>query len=93
MVEEYKVLLRSEVEPYGSIVSLIEDAGCQIVRWNPMEDAPPAEVLQTIEGAYNFGHFPFTDAYMDSMPDLRVCLLYTSPSPRDATLSRMPSSA
>ena len=25
--------------------------------------------------------------------DTRVCLLYTSPSPRDATLSRMPSSA
>ena len=24
---------------------------------------------------------------------LRICLLYTSPSPRDATLSRMPSSA
>ena len=24
---------------------------------------------------------------------LTVCLLYTSPSPRDATLSRMPSSA
>ena len=26
-------------------------------------------------------------------PDLTACLLYTSPSPRDATLSRMPSSA
>ena len=26
-------------------------------------------------------------------PDMRICLLYTSPSPRDATLSRMPSSA
>ena len=26
-------------------------------------------------------------------PQLNVCLLYTSPSPRDATLSRMPSSA
>ena len=25
--------------------------------------------------------------------DLMICLLYTSPSPRDATLSRMPSSA
>ena len=25
--------------------------------------------------------------------DIRICLLYTSPSPRDATLSRMPSSA
>ena len=24
---------------------------------------------------------------------LKICLLYTSPSPRDATLSRMPSSA
>ena len=31
---------------------------------------------------------PFADQY----PFL-VCLLYTSPSPRDATLSRMPSSA
>ena len=28
-----------------------------------------------------------------SSKQLRVCLLYTSPSPRDATLSRMPSSA
>ena len=26
-------------------------------------------------------------------PNYRICLLYTSPSPRDATLSRMPSSA
>ena len=25
--------------------------------------------------------------------DSKICLLYTSPSPRDATLSRMPSSA
>ena len=25
--------------------------------------------------------------------DVNTCLLYTSPSPRDATLSRMPSSA
>ena len=28
-----------------------------------------------------------------SIPSLYICLLYTSPSPRDATLSRMPSSA
>ena len=31
--------------------------------------------------------------YTDTRADARVCLLYTSPSPRDATLSRMPSSA
>ena len=29
----------------------------------------------------------------DWKPKLKACLLYTSPSPRDATLSRMPSSA
>ena len=29
----------------------------------------------------------------ESGPSLWSCLLYTSPSPRDATLSRMPSSA
>ena len=35
------------------------------------------------------------DAFAASVPEplLRTCLLYTSPSPRDATLSRMPSSA
>ena len=30
---------------------------------------------------------------MVATPGTNVCLLYTSPSPRDATLSRMPSSA
>ena len=30
---------------------------------------------------------------IDSITDTKHCLLYTSPSPRDATLSRMPSSA
>ena len=32
-------------------------------------------------------------AYGKAIGELRNCLLYTSPSPRDATLSRMPSSA
>ena len=30
---------------------------------------------------------------MNAIRDTGACLLYTSPSPRDATLSRMPSSA
>ena len=33
------------------------------------------------------------DIYGPSIPKMFGCLLYTSPSPRDATLSRMPSSA
>ena len=43
----------------------------------------------------------FTDDAFEASPEeatllaesLSICLLYTSPSPRDATLSRMPSSA
>ena len=30
---------------------------------------------------------------VNATDDHKICLLYTSPSPRDATLSRMPSSA
>ena len=33
------------------------------------------------------------DIFDDYWDKYRSCLLYTSPSPRDATLSRMPSSA
>ena len=32
-------------------------------------------------------------SYYVSMGKTKICLLYTSPSPRDATLARMPSSA
>ena len=34
-----------------------------------------------------------TDSFTYTIDDGNLCLLYTSPSPRDATLSRMPSSA
>ena len=37
--------------------------------------------------------FAFVTESLGSKITLDVCLLYTSPSPRDATLSRMPSSA
>ena len=39
--------------------------------------------------------FPFKERVWGGAWDTvrRACLLYTSPSPRDATLSRMPSSA
>ena len=36
--------------------------------------------------------FPFS-VECKNQEKLNICLLYTSPSPRDATLSRMPSSA
>ena len=50
---------------------------------------------QTVKIAYAFGHNPsFHDRDAKTGAPLgNSCLLYTSPSPRDATLSRMPSSA
>ena len=39
-------------------------------------------------------HLGINDSeYKDIGVEIKACLLYTSPSPRDATLSRMPSSA
>ena len=35
----------------------------------------------------------FFSTNFSDLISIRICLLYTSPSPRDATLSRMPSSA
>ena len=41
-----------------------------------------------------FGYYAYYDpAVMEHFLDNRICLLYTSPSPRDGLLSRMPSSA
>ena len=47
-------------------------------------------------GNYALGlkeQFVFPEIEYDNVDSARGCLLYTSPSPRDATLSRMPSSA
>ena len=43
----------------------------------------------------DIGKFLFDDPDLDFqfLNSITACLLYTSPSPRDATLSRMPSSA
>ena len=48
--------------------------------------APWVDVGMEIEGRDDWGHIAIFDHGKN-------CLLYTSPSPRDATLSRMPSSA
>ena len=45
-----------------------------------------------IDGLFD-GVFDITDANYIPKPHLDPCLLYTSPSPRDLSTSRMPSSA
>ena len=56
--------------------------------------------ILTVEGVYQHKPplpfivgFEIAGEVLEMADDVRSCLLYTSPRPRDATLSRMPSSA
>ena len=53
----------------------------------PAAAGKPLHLLQYDERTKKF------ELGAEALDALRNCLLYTSPSPRDATLSRMPSSA
>ena len=64
----------------------------------PISDAPTGTdrtitIDEDSEYTITPADFGFSDVDGDSLNQVIICLLYTSPSPRDATLSRMPSSA
>ena len=67
--------------------------------FDALDDANPAtqkaisDWIVTLLQSYRRTDVDLTAADMPSVIALIGCLLYTSPSPRDATLSRMPSSA
>ena len=57
--------------------------------------AAQAGAQQQTQFSFSLAAKPLPQALSDfsRVTGISVCLLYTSPSPRDATLSRMPSSA
>ena len=67
----------------------IADIDDLIANGDKYNDAHRGEVEARIS---NYFTNEFWDAY-DNLPNINICLLYTSPSPRDRTRSRMPSSA
>ena len=56
--------------------------------FSPSENKIPAKVTPTLTDENTLLEFTLENSSVTT-----ICLLYTSPSPRDATLSRMPSSA
>ena len=74
--------------------SEIDDEGYKTISFGSLENSPnnaPIDyyITEEIVGL----QLVFQSLISENNPDEWICLLYTSPSPRDATLSRMPSSA
>ena len=62
---------------------------------SPAHFVPLADIMQSYEGAVHT-YMCQSDApnvVVTLLISVEICLLYTSPSPRDGLLSRMPSSA
>ena len=62
-----------------------DDEDVRIIAWTTTPWTLPSNTALTAGGKIDYVKIKMKNAY--------TCLLYTSPSPRDATLSRMPSSA
>ena len=60
-----------------------------VVALNKCDMVDDEEIIELVEMEIR----ELLDSYDFPGDDIPICLLYTSPSPRDATLSRMPSSA
>ena len=74
--------------------------GFQKQRSRPTVQGKIEEVLDLLIKDYELNYSGRTDAgvhakeqVLNILTDIKICLLYTSPSPRDGLLSRMPSSA
>ena len=80
--------VKADITDLESMVSLLKGAD-MVVHFGAIGDEAPMEVLwgPNFYGAYTV----WEAAYRNKLR--RVCLLYTSPSPRDKRQSRMPSSA
>ena len=80
----YQVLLAdASVEHAKKGVAAIEKSLSRMVKKEKISENQKSEILSKIVPVGGLKDLSPSD----------ICLLYTSPSPRDATLSRMPSSA
>ena len=72
-----------DVGPYGDVwLDNVERLGVDV-----------SEIESIFLSHWHADHSGGFPAAVSAIAQARACLLYTSPSPRDATLSRMPSSA
>ena len=84
MTEDWSCLSQQDTDPYAQICkeAVEDDIKFETFKRDPRYTA----ILE---------HVPYEHGreYVDSIQQYEICLLYTSPSPRDVNRSRMPSSA
>ena len=70
-------------------------SGKKFIRYSPeeMADARQTDMLDFLSRKEGFTFIRVGSVYQCNEHDSLICLLYTSPSPRDTERSRMPSSA
>ena len=78
----------SNIEDVKALLSQLNPNRCMVKVGLQLYLSQRESILEMISNA---GFDIFLDLKLHDIPN--TCLLYTSPSPRDATLSRMPSSA
>ena len=83
----------SDTLRFGSNKLLIELCGQLDVNLSKIESWAEVQIVRRGNVLSIYGRKDNCDLTKKLINDLYSCLLYTSPSPRDATLSRMPSSA
>ena len=93
-----KVVSDSDTMTDAEIVELYAKVNIQVLRLFWKSGITPRRLLmlaQACERAKSQGWARVVMLWVNSLPELLYedCLLYTSPSPRDRSLSRMPSSA
>ena len=85
-----KILIANRGEIAVRIIRACREMGIRTVAVYSEADRDALHT-QLADEAVCIGPAPSTDSYLN-MQNI-ICLLYTSPSPRDGLLSRMPSSA
>ena len=88
---------RKPIPTQATLLSLSEDALRRALAHVPLQHhgalAQTCKRLRAVKQATRFRRERANSGCEESVLIVTGCLLYTSPSPRDATLSRMPSSA
>ena len=82
---------------YAAVSAILFFVGAALMAlglWNGIQRSRTEDVTLVGLAAISKSHVPArVRNVLWAMIVIQICLLYTSPSPRDATLSRMPSSA